>query len=108
MYNMGNTVHRDFQRNSYLLFDLLRGNARPLGNDFHIIVRHIGISFYRQLMEGDSAPDKQKQCERENQHAVLQREVDDCPDHYCSTVFWSTSAFWMTSAPGAMPEIISC
>jgi hypothetical protein len=46
--------------NRHLLLDLLGGDARPLRDDLDVVVGHVGISFDRQLMERNSAPDKQQ------------------------------------------------
>jgi hypothetical protein len=51
-------VHHDLEWNSYLLFDLFSGAARPLCNYLNIVVGDIRISFDRQDFEGDDAPDK--------------------------------------------------
>ena len=109
MHHVRNAVHHDFQRNRDLLFDLLRGNSRPLGDDLHVVVRHVRISFDRQLVKGNRAPAKQQQCRRQDQETVFQGEIDKLCEscvvspllrHSLSAVFCSTSAFVTTCLPG--------
>jgi hypothetical protein len=38
------------------------------------------------------APQKQQKREAQNQKTVVEREIDEAANHYCSTVFCSTSA----------------
>ena len=105
MRHVRNAVHGDFERNGDLLLDLLGGDAGPLRDDLDVIVRHVGIGFDGKLMERDRAPDEQQQRRRQHQEAVLQREIDELANHcYCSTVFWKTSAFGTTCAPGLRPR----
>ena len=84
----GDAVHHDFERNGDLLLDLLRRDSRPLRDDLDVVVRHVRIGFHRKLMERDRAPDKQQDRDRQDQKAILQREIDQlCESFYCSTVF---------------------
>ena len=46
-----NAVHAVFERNRDLLLDLLGGDARPLRDDFDVVIGNVGISFDRKLME---------------------------------------------------------
>jgi len=48
---MRNAVHHDLERNRNLLFDLLRRDSRPLGNDLDVVVGYVGISLNRQPLE---------------------------------------------------------
>ena len=66
---MRNAVHHDFERDRDLLLDLFRGNSRPLRDNVDIVIRDIGISFYREIMKGNPAPDEQQQTQRQNQTA---------------------------------------
>ena len=49
-------VHHVFKRNRHLLLDLFRRDARPLRDDFNVIVRHIGVRFDGELVERNDAP----------------------------------------------------
>ena len=108
MHHVRNPVHRDFEWNRYLLFDLLGRNARPLRDDVDVIVCDIGISFHRKVVERDGAPGQQQYRDGQNDEAVVEREIDYLADHYCSTVACRTSAFDTTCCPGWIPETISC
>ena len=62
MHHVGNAVHHGFERDGHLLLDLLRGNARPLGDDLDVVVGDVGIRFHGKLMERDRAPGQQQNC----------------------------------------------
>src|ERR1700693_2799436 len=113
MNDVRNTVHDDFQRNGHLLFDLLRGNSRPLRNDLNIVVGHVGIGFDGQALEGNDSSGEKDQRQSQHEEAVIQSEIDDATNHlcfhpYCSTVFCNGNTIETTWSPGLRPEIISC
>ena len=81
MHDVRDAVHHDFERNRDLLLDLFRGDSRPLRDDLHIVVRHVGIRFDGKLMERNRAPAKQQERRREDKKAVLQRKIDKFANH---------------------------
>ena len=97
---MRDAVHLNFDRDGDLLLDFFRGAARPLGDHLNPGVGDVGIGFHRQLLEGDDAPNKKQQRDAQNDEAVVQREIDERANHYCSTVFWNSSALATTCWPG--------
>ena len=50
-----------------LLFDLLGGAARPLGDDLHPVVGDIRVGFDGQFMEGEATPQHQHKTDKCNQ-----------------------------------------
>ena len=94
-------VHHDFERNGDLLLHLLGGNSRPLRDNFHVIIRHVGIRFHRKLMKGNSHPNRitvPPPRARETGSRGRNRPACESPigHPYCSTVFWNTSALVTT------------
>src|SRR5580700_459789 len=102
MRYMRHAIHHDLKRYRDLLLHLFGGDSRPLRNDFHVVVRHVGIGFDGQLMEGNPAPDEQQERSHHHEKAVIQSKIDNLCDH-CSTVFWNTSAFCTNRSPGLIP-----
>src|SRR5579859_5423655 len=113
MLHVRDSVHDDLDRNRDLLFHFFRGPARPLRNDRHVIVGHVGIGFDRESMERDSSPNEQQHSHGQDQETILKREIDNLPDHlllrriYWSVVFWKTRARETTCWPGLIPERIT-
>src|ERR1700688_1962034 len=108
MLQVRDAVHHDFDWNGDLLFHFFGGVAGPLRDHLHVVVGDIGVSFHWQIVERDGAPNEKKYRGRQHQEPVLESEVDQPPNHYCSTVFWKTRALVTTGWPGWMPETISC
>src|SRR5579872_2729889 len=109
MLQMRNSVHHDFERHRYLLFYFFGGTARPLRDYLHIVISNIRVGFYRQIVKGNNAPNKQKNRDRQYQKTIVQRAIDNLANHYyCSTVFCRTRAFETTCWPGRKPDAISC
>ncbi len=78
---MGNSIHRDLERDCDLLLDLLGGAARPLGDDCGVIVRDIGVGLHWKVVKGDCSPAEQEQTERNHHHPVVQREIYKSANH---------------------------
>src|SRR5215472_3226622 len=108
MIQMWYAVHLDFDRHRDLLFHFLRRSTGPLRNHLNPRIRHIGISFHGQLFERDRPPRKQQQSQAHHNEAIVEREGDQCANHYCCTVFWNSRAFVTTCWPIASPESTSC
>src|SRR5215469_11652585 len=108
MRNSRNTVHRNFDWNRDLLLHLLRGDSRPLCNHIDVVVSYIRVGFNRQAMERNHAPSKQQNGNRQHKKAVLQRKVDQLPDHRASSVASICRALATTCLPGSIPETSSC
>src|ERR1700691_3718662 len=108
MDNSRNTVHYSLERNRDLLFNLLCGNAGPLRDHIDIVVRYVRIGFDGKPVKGDDSPGKQQDRTRQNEKAVLQREIYKPSNHCASSVASSWRTFETTCWPGAMPERISC
>src|SRR5262249_26923263 len=115
MLKMGQTVHRDLERNRDLLLDLLGRDPRPLRDDLHVVVRHVGVRLDRQAAERDDPPDEQQHADGQHEEAVVQRKIDECAEHrlgappsHCSAVFWKRSALAMTGSPGRSPDRSCC
>ena len=81
---MRNSVHHDFDRNRDLLFHFFRRAAGPLRDDVDVVVRHVGIRLDRQIGERNGAPDQQEDGPQQHQKPVVQREIDDGPNHLCT------------------------
>ena len=82
MDDVGNAVHRDFERNGDLLFDLLGRDARPLGDHVDVVVGYVGIGFHRKIVERNRAPRQQQQRDGQHHETVVQREVDYSANHW--------------------------
>src|ERR1700686_3377351 len=108
MCHVHHTVHRPSQGHRHLRIDLFRENSRPLRDDVYIIVRNVRIRFHRVLMKRNCSPAQQQKRRCKDQKAVIQRKINQLANHYCSTVFSSTSALETTCCPGFIPELISC
>src|SRR5580693_6814182 len=108
MHKMRDSVHLDFNRYGDLLLDLFRRPSRPLCNHLNPCVGNIRVGFDRQSLERDDAPGEKNQGDTENNEAIVESEIDKRTDHYCSAVFWNSSAFVTTCWAGAIPETISC
>src|ERR1700693_3378988 len=66
MHHVRDAIHDDFERNRDLLLDLLRGNSRPLRNDFNVVICYVGIGLNGKVMESDDARCEKQQ--RKTQH----------------------------------------
>src|SRR5215469_2856635 len=108
MLEMRSAIHLNFDRNGDLLFHFLRRSPGPLCNHLHPRIRHIRIRFDRQSFESDNAPHEKNRCHTQNDEAIVEGIVDNRSDHYCSAVFWNSSAFAITCCPGAIPDLTSC
>ena len=51
MNHVRDAVHCDFERDRNLLLDLFGGDARPLRDDFDIVVGYVWICFDGELMK---------------------------------------------------------
>ena len=107
MHDMRDAVHFDFKWNRNLLFDLFRGNSRPLRNDFNLVVGDVGIGLDGEIAKRDNASGEKYQREGQHQQAVVESKVNDAANHlfaiapiycsrYCSKVFCNASAFETT------------
>ncbi len=74
---MGDPVHLHFDRDRDLLFSLLGRSARPLGDDLHPVVRHVGVGFDGQRLKRNNAPPEQQDPECQDQELLPQGKVDD-------------------------------
>src|SRR5208283_6124760 len=81
MNDVRDAVHHDFERYGYLLLDLFRGDSRPLGDDFHVVVRHVGIGLDGKLMEGNCSPAKEQESSGEDKKAISQSKIDEFSNH---------------------------
>src|ERR1700678_3226151 len=108
MLKMRHAVHLDFDGNGNLLLHFFCGTAGPLGNYLHPCVGDVGIGFDGQRLECDCPPYKKQNHEAQDDETVVERKINELANHYCSTVFWNSSAFITTCWPGGTPEIISC
>ena len=81
---MRHSGHLNLDRNRDLLFHLLRGAARPLRNDRHVVVGDIGIGFDRQVVERDRSPAGQQEGNGQHYKFVVQRKVYEGPNHSLS------------------------
>ena len=81
MLQMRNPVHHDLDWNGYLLFHFLGGPAGPLGDDLNVVIGYIRISFDRQIVKRNGAPDQQQQGCGEHQKASIEGVVDERPNH---------------------------
>src|SRR6266852_4199290 len=74
-------VHRDFQRDTDLLFDLFCGDSGPLGDDVDVVVGNVRIGFHGKLVKRDRSPPKQKKGRREDQKSVVQGKIYKPANH---------------------------
>ena len=81
MHHVRDAVHDDFQRNRDLLFDLFRGNSRPLRDDLHVVVGHVGIGLDGKPLERNDARREQQQCQSQDEEAVVQSKINDSANH---------------------------
>ena len=71
MRAMGNSIHRDLERDGDLLLDFLGSPARPLRDDGCVVVRDIGIRFNGQVVKRDGAPAEQEHPDRNHDNLVV-------------------------------------
>ena len=81
MSEVGNAGHLDFDRHGDLALDLFGAAARPLGDDLHVVVGHVGIGFDGQVAEATMPQAVSTTTAAEHQPAVLEREIDECANH---------------------------
>ena len=108
MLEMRDTRHLDFGRDRDLLLNVFRGMPRPLRDDVDVVVRDIGIGFDWKVVERNDAPREKQNRPAKNEKAIVQRKVDDPPNHCASSVASNWRTFETTCWPGEMPERISC
>ncbi len=81
MVEMRDTVYGDFKRNRHLLLDLFGGMAWPLSDDLDVIVGDVRVRFDRKIVERNCAPDQQECGGDHNQKSIVQRKINEDPDH---------------------------
>src|ERR1700691_4983808 len=108
MLHVRDAGHLDFNRHRDLLLHFFRSASRPLRNHLDVVVGYIGVRLDWQIMERDSAPDKQQDGNRQDHEPVVQSKINQTTDHYWSTVFCSSSALVTTCCPAVRPEMTSC
>ena len=81
MRQVRNAGHLNLDRHGDLALDLFGAAARPLRDDLHIVVGHIGIGLDGQIAKRDDAPGGEHHHAAEDQPAVLEREIDECANH---------------------------
>src|SRR6202000_2915241 len=108
MLQVGDARHLDLGRHRNLLFDIFCRMPRPLRDDVDVVIRYIWIGLNRQVMERYDAPCEEQNCPTQNKKPIVQRKVDDPPDHCASRVASNWSTFETTFWPEVMPERISC
>src|SRR5580658_8116695 len=108
MGHMRNARHLNFNRDSDLLLDFFRGSARPLRDHLNIVIGYVRIRLHGKVVEGDNPPCKKKDGGAEHKPAVVESEIDQPTNHYCSAEFCSSRAFDTTCCPTFSPEVTSC
>src|SRR6516165_8143383 len=96
MYDARYTVHNHFQRNRNLLLDLFRGYPGPLGDDLYVVVGDVRVGVDRQIVERHNSDSDNQERDGQHEEAIVECEIDDTADHFCSTVCWNTSALATT------------
>src|SRR5260370_27833060 len=99
MLQVRDAIHHDFDWNGDLLFHFFGCVAGPLCDHLHVVVGYIWISFHRQVVERDGAPNEKKYRRREHQEAIVESKVAQTPNHYSSTEFSYTRAMVTTRSP---------
>src|SRR3984885_5258331 len=107
MLEVRDAGHLNFGRNRYLLFDVLSRMPRPLSNDVDVVVGDIRICFDWKIVKRNDAPREEQNSPTQYEKTIIQRKVDDPPNHCPSRVASSWRTFETTCWPGAMPERIS-
>src|ERR1700761_8294402 len=107
MLQVRDTGHLNLGRNRYLLFDVLCGMPRALGNDVDVVVGDIRIGLDWKIVKRNDAPREEQKGPTEYKKAIIQGKVDDPPNHCPSRVASNWRTFETTCWPGAMPERIS-
>ncbi len=74
-------VHDDLKRNRYLLFDLLRGNSRPLGNNLDVVIRHVGIRFDGQALKRNDPAGEKDQRQAYDEQSIAKSKINDATNH---------------------------
>src|SRR5262249_45024893 len=59
-------------------------------------------------MKRDNSSERQQQRDDNHQQTVVQRKIDNGPDHFCSTAFWKMRALAITRSPALSPDLTSC
>ena len=88
MLHVRDAGHLDFNGNGDLLLHLFGGASRPLRNHVDVVVGYVGIRLDRQIMEGDGAPDKQQNGNRQHHEPVVKCKINQTTNHYWSTEFF--------------------
>jgi hypothetical protein len=78
---VSDSIDLNLDGNRYLLLHFLGGVARPLADDRHVVVGDVGIGLNRQAVEGKSAPEREKQADREHNESVVQCKIYESADH---------------------------
>ena len=76
-----NPVHHDFDGDGDLLLHLFGRAAGPLRDHCDVVVGDVGIRLDGQIVEGNAAPDREQNGDRENDETITESEIDECPDH---------------------------
>jgi len=79
---MWNAVQDDLERNRNLLLYFFCGAAGPLCDDLDIVIGNVWIRFHRQIVERNSTPDQQQNCDGQDQEAIIEGVINQTPNHY--------------------------
>ena len=84
---MRHSGHLNFDRYRHLLFHFFGGTSRPLGNHGHVVIRDVGVSLHRQIVERDGSPTEQQDGYGQHNEFVVEREVNERANHFIVPVW---------------------
>ena len=70
----------------HLLLHFFRRPPGPLGDDRDVVIGDVGIGLDGQVVERNSAPDRQQNRGRDHHEAVIKGEIDKGPNHISITL----------------------
>ena len=80
-HHVRNAVHLEFKRERDQPFDLFGGMVRPLGDDFDLRRREVGIGVHGHPLERQDSPNRDESGQHQHQKPLTQRRLDDSVDH---------------------------
>src|SRR5215471_18580624 len=81
MRHVRDAIQGNLEWNRNLLFDLFRGDSRPLGDHLDVIIRDVWIGLNWKRVKGDDARREKQQCKCHDKQAMSQGEIDNSTNH---------------------------
>ncbi len=79
--HVGHAVHLEFERKGDEALDFFGGVTGPLGDDFDLRGREVGIGVHRHALEREDPADGDESGEHQDQEPLPQSRLDDSMNH---------------------------